>query len=208
LGWPRPAGRGALAAAVRRRSGGFRALSDIYIGGQARRFRRLPLAKSAAIRPRTLQVIEAEFGVKVLDTQIHERDVHSFEKLQSASTAKREDGPVTAKLCNLAIWKLPAISRGGGSGDGSNFLQNTHFVKSQGSGFRKMHPSPIPLGQGRTGEMSKVAPILARIYHRPASQTRERGIFARWAPRLVQYGRASGAWALPLGCRPAGRLFT
>ena len=32
---------------------------------------------SAAIRPRTLQVIEAEFansGVKVLDTQIHERD--------------------------------------------------------------------------------------------------------------------------------------
>jgi len=33
---------------------GFRALSDIYIGGQARRFRRLPLAKSAAIRRRAL----------------------------------------------------------------------------------------------------------------------------------------------------------
>ena len=43
------------------------------------------------------------------------------------------------------------------------------FFKSQGSGFRKMRASPDTPRAGRTGEMSKVAPILAQIYHRPAS---------------------------------------
>ena len=73
MGWLRPAGRGRACGGRSEEVRGFRVLSDIYIGGQARRFRRLRLAKSAAIRPRTLQVVETEFansGVKVLDKRI------------------------------------------------------------------------------------------------------------------------------------------
>ncbi len=42
-----------------------------------------------------------------------------------------------------------------------------------------MHAYPDTVGAGRTGEMSKAAPILARLFKRPASRMPEQGIFGR-----------------------------
>ncbi len=48
-----------------------------------------------------------------------------------------------------------------------------------------MHAYPDTVGAGRTGEMSKVAPILARLCKRPASRMPERSIFGRWPKRTA-----------------------
>ena len=116
-----------------------------------------------------------------------------------------QSGPVTAKLCPLAIWKLPAISERRPEGQATTrsaasapsglsrwvqlFCRTSHFVKSQGSGLRKMHVSdfPVPLGPGRAGEMSKVLPSSPESTAPGVQppQTRERGIFARWPKRTA-----------------------
>ena len=65
-------------------------------------------------------------------------------------------GPVTAKLCHLATWKLPSISRCGRSPRGPTNYRTALRLP-------ELRASPDTPGAGRTGEMSKVAPILAEI---------------------------------------------
>ena len=83
----------------------------------------------------------------------------SVAQTSSCRLTNFQNGPVTAKLCNSAIWKLPSISRRGRSGDGSDFLQKAHFVKNQRSGSRKCMPPPILLGQGEPAKCQKWLPF-------------------------------------------------
>jgi len=95
---------------------------------------------------------------------------------------------------------------GGRSGDGSNFLQNTHFCKSQRSGFRKCMPPPMALGQGQPAKCEEWLPFSPESGTGQPAKMRERGISAPWpkrtASRSLGHFRQSSAMAPKRGlCR-------
>ena len=73
--------------------------------------------------------------------------------------------PVTAKLCNLATWKSTSNSRSRRFPKVNQryFSPKRILSKVRAPGLREMRASPDTSGAGRTGDMSKVAPVLARI---------------------------------------------